>query len=204
MEVYSVLSPNLRENAQQHIPSRITTASMKSSITLPDTAKPKNSRPAPYPAHLILRPIDSQPHCLARDRLYKWKLFCSREAVDAVGMPVNLSDQDLDRIQAVLGCAWSESTREVYGSGLLAFHVFCNSKDLPEAQRTPTSPVLVASFLASLAGAYSNKTLQNYVHGIRAWHILYGIPWSINEDKLSTMLKAVEKLAPPDSKRKKR
>lgn len=55
-----------------------------------------------------------------------------------------------------------------------------------------------------MAGAYSNKTLHNYVHGLRAWHILYGIPWTIDENEVRTMLNAAEKLAPPNSKRKKR
>jgi len=91
-----------------------------------------------------------------------------------------------------------------YGSGLLAFHSYCDSKSIPESQRTPSSSILVAAFLSSLASAYSNKILHNYVHAICAWHILYGIPWVINENEIKTMLNAAEKLAPSTSKRKKR
>ncbi len=100
--------------------------------------------------------------------------------------------------------AWAEGTLETYASGLLSWHVYCDTKDIPEPQRAPASPVLVASFLASLAGLFSNKTAHNYVHGIRAWHILHGSTWAMNEDELKTMLKAAEKLTPQTSRRKKR
>ncbi|KAF8814184.1 hypothetical protein BYT27DRAFT_7250282 [Phlegmacium glaucopus] len=166
MEFYKNPSPNLQEITHTKATSSTISGNRKSSIISQKITKPKDPRPAPYPAHLTPHPVDYRPHCLARDQLYKWKPACSCEAVDTSGTPVDLSGQDLDRIQAVIGCAWSESTRETYGSGLLAFHVYCDSKGLPEEQRTPTSPVLISSFLASLAGAYSNKTLHNYVHGI--------------------------------------
>lgn len=54
-----------------------------------------------------------------------------------------------------------------------------------------------------MAGAYSSKTLSSYLAGVRAWHILYGLTWSINEEEVTTMLHAAKKLAPPHSKRKK-
>jgi len=103
-----------------------------------------------------------------------------------------------------MSCAWTEGTLETYASGLLSWHVFCDSKHIPEVQRAPASSVLITSFLATLAGLFSNKTLHNYVHGVRAWHILHGTPWAINEEELKTMLKATEKLTPGSSKRKKR
>jgi hypothetical protein len=73
-----------------------------------------------------------------------------------------------------------------------------------EAQRAPASSVLITSFLANLAGLFSNKTLHNYVYGIRAWHILHGSPWDMNDNEIKTILKATEKLTPASSKRKKR
>jgi hypothetical protein len=93
-----------------------------------------------------------------------------------------------------MSCAWTEGTLETYASGLLSWHVYCDTKSIPEVQRAPASPVLVTSFLASMAGLFSNKTLHNYVHGVRAWHILHGSAWNMNEGELKTMLKAAEKL----------
>ncbi len=54
-----------------------------------------------------------------------------------------------------------------------------------------------------MAGLFSNKTLHNYVHGVKAWHTLHGSAWSINEGELKTMLKVAEKLTPASSRWKK-
>ena len=161
-------------------------------------------KPAPYPSHLTLNPSARRPHCLARERLFLWKPASARQATDATGRSVNLSDVDLQRILSVMSHAWVEGTLETYASGLLAWHVYCDSKQIPEEQRAPASPVLIASFLATLAGLFSNKTLHNYVHGVRAWHVLHGASWVMKDDELKTMLKATERLTPTTSKRKKR
>jgi hypothetical protein len=103
-----------------------------------------------------------------------------------------------------MSSAWAEGTLETYASGLLAWHVYCDARHISEEQRAPASPVLVTSFLASFAGIFSDKTLHNYVYGVRAWHILHGSTWAMNDDELKTILKAAEKLTPASSKKKKR
>jgi hypothetical protein len=100
--------------------------------------------------------------------------------------------------------AWEEGTRETYGSGLLTFHVYCDNKAIPELQRAPVSKVLLSAFISELAGAYSGKTIYNYVYGIRAWHVLHGLTWQINEPEIKALLTAASKLTPASSKRKKR
>ena len=164
-------------------------------------AKP---RPAPYPTHLVPRTSLRRPHCLARERLFRWKPASARQAVDAAGQAINLSDSDLKNILSVMSRAWAKGTLETYALGLLAWHVFCDSKFISEEKCAPASPVLVAAFLASMAGLFSNKTLHNYVYGVRAWHTLHGLMWAMNEDEIKTMLMAAEKLTPASSKRKKR
>ena len=99
--------------------------------------------------------------------------------------------------------AWAEGTLKTYASGLLSWHIYCDSKDIPEVQCAPASPVLVTAFLATLASLFSNKTIQNYIYGVWAWHVLHGAPWDMNEDEVKTMLKATEKLTPESSRRKK-
>ncbi|EGO01088.1 hypothetical protein SERLA73DRAFT_72058 [Serpula lacrymans var. lacrymans S7.3] len=74
--------------------------------------------------------------------------------------------------------------RKTYGSGLLIFHTFCNSQNIAEADWAPAHSDLVASFIAALAGQYSNKTIWNYIYGIRAWHILHGLEWRMNEPEI--------------------
>ena len=72
---------------------------------------------------------------------------------DDAGQPVNLSVADLECILNVMGYAWSELTLETYGTALLAWQVYCNSKNIPEhsvPQPAPSllhlsSPTLLAS-----------------------------------------------------------
>jgi hypothetical protein len=112
-------------------------------------------------------------------------------------VPVNLAANDLERIKGLLEEAWAGSTRESYGSGLLVYHVFCDRKGIPEEHRAPASPVLIAAFISTIAGAYSGNSVNNYLHGIRAWHILHGVEWKMDAAELATLLKAAEKTAPP-------
>jgi hypothetical protein len=32
-----------------------------------------------------------------------------------------------------------------------------------------------------MVGHYSGKTVSNYVNGVRAWHIVHGAEWSLND-----------------------
>ncbi|PBK97134.1 hypothetical protein ARMGADRAFT_1052895 [Armillaria gallica] len=71
-----------------------------------------------------------------------------------------------------------------YGSGLLLYHVFC---DIPE---------ILSSFLASMAGNYASGTLSSYLHGLRAWHILHGLPWLVNDAETSALITAAKPCLP--------
>lgn len=103
----------------------------------------------------------------------------------------------------VLEHAWAESTQNSYGSGLLVYHVFCDLKGISDEQRAPASNVLLQAFISSVAGAYSGKTLNNYVMAIRAWHILHGVEWKLDKPVIDALLEVAENLAPATSKRKK-
>ena len=100
--------------------------------------------------------------------------------------------------------AWEEDTREAYGSGLLMWHCFCDGKAVPKLDRAPASQPLVSAFVAHMASAYSGKTISNYLHGVRAWHILHSMPWRLEKAEMDTMLRAADKLTPSSSKRKTR
>ncbi|KAJ6595213.1 hypothetical protein DFH09DRAFT_1244549 [Mycena vulgaris] len=85
-----------------------------------------------------------------------------------------------------------DGTIEVYGSGLLSYHVFCDSKHIPERQRALASPPLIAAYLFTLAGVYAGGTVSNYMSSIRAWHVLPGVAWNMNDDKIKGLLKAAD------------
>jgi hypothetical protein len=124
--------------------------------------------------------------------------------LDARGIPINLHAGDLERVKDILELSWEESTRASYGAGLLVYHVFCDRKAIAESHRAPASPVLIAAFVSTIAGAYAGRSISNYVFGIRAWHILHGIDWKISTLELTSLLKAAEKTAPASSKKPKR
>jgi len=100
--------------------------------------------------------------------------------------------------------AWEEDTREAYGAGLLMWHCFCDDRGVPEPERAPASQALLSVFVAHMAAAYSGKTISNYLHGVRAWHVLHSIPWRLEKKEMDTMLRAADKLTPTSSRKKKR
>jgi hypothetical protein len=100
--------------------------------------------------------------------------------------------------------AWADSTRETYSAGILVYHVYCDVKGVPEVLRAPASQHIITAFITSLAGSYSGSTIHNYIHGIRAWHILHGLEWKLNPLEMEAILKGANRLSPPSSKRKKR
>jgi hypothetical protein len=141
---------------------------------------------------------------MGRDRLRMWKPVGVRAGLESDGTHASLTEADIDRVAQVLALGWEEGTAGAYGSGLLVYHVFCDLRAIPEAQRAPTSKIIITSFVTTLAGAYSHRTISSYVFGVRAWHILHGMTWSVNRDELAVALRAAARLAPPSSKRKER
>jgi hypothetical protein len=117
---------------------------------------------------------------------------------------LNFSEEDHQRIIDVMSHAWEEDTRETYGSGLLVYHVYCNSKNIPEHERAPAGQLLLSGFVSTLAVSYSGKTISNYFYGVQAWHILHGMPWHLEKAEMETMLRVAEKLTPPTSKKEQR
>ncbi|KAJ4473996.1 hypothetical protein C8J55DRAFT_433358 [Lentinula edodes] len=181
----------------------------------PATSQYPNTSPAPlrniqtstvnrYPSNLT--PILSvlRPHCPARERLAKWCPASKRTFRDTTGHSLDLPDEFAERVQSVLTAGFAESTLETYASGLLAFHVFCDSREITELQRAPCSLDLLQSWIATMAGHYAGTSVKNYVHGVRAWHIIHGIEWKIDKAPIDAMIQGAERLQPERSKRKKR
>ncbi|KIJ05736.1 hypothetical protein PAXINDRAFT_93046, partial [Paxillus involutus ATCC 200175] len=151
-----------------------------------------------YPSNLTPLPSPLRPHCTAKDRLILWLPANTRT------LAINSTLLDPSRIQDILIQTWADSTRESYGSGLLAFHVFCDAKGIPDFQQAPAHSDLISVFIAYLAGSYSGKTISNYVCGVRAWHILHGQVWSLNDLEINALLLAAQRVSPATSRRKKR
>ncbi|KIN98031.1 hypothetical protein M404DRAFT_102032, partial [Pisolithus tinctorius Marx 270] len=106
----------------------------------------------------------------------------------------------VDRITSMIGASWTNSTKELYGTSLLVFHVFCNLNNIPDESRCPISSNTLATFLASCASAHSGSTLANYAARIKAWHIVHGCSWDINEAEYKVILEGATRLAPNTSR----
>ncbi|KAF9044444.1 hypothetical protein BJ165DRAFT_1528979 [Panaeolus papilionaceus] len=164
----------------------------------------------PYPQNLLLKPSNLRPKCAAKDRLKLWIPTSARGTSTSTSHSSDsnplgsLSEDDYQRITETMSHAWEESTREAYGAGLLAFHVYCDSKNIPDKDRAPANQTLISGFISNLAASYSGKMIANYVSGVRAWHILHGVKWYLNQAEMDAMLRAAEKLTPASAKRKQR
>ncbi len=145
---------------------------------------------------LTLHASQWHPHCLARERLIKW-----RPVSPQTNAP-HLTDNDFIRVFRVLSFSWADKTLETYDSGLLLYYVFCDMRGIPDDAHCPANPKILSSFLALMARNYASGTLFSYLHGLRAWHILHGLPWLVNEAETSVLITAAVYLQPPYSKKK--
>ncbi|KAG2127906.1 uncharacterized protein EDB93DRAFT_1256828 [Suillus bovinus] len=137
------------------------------------------------------------------NRLQLWRPLQGRVPYDHSGAHIPLSEGDLNRILTVIGHLLASGTKETYGLGLLVFHVFCDVQGIPEEQRGPASSLLILAFIASCAGMYSGKTLDNYYYGVRAWHLLHSLVWLADPAQVASALEGGARFAPAKSTRPK-
>ena len=149
-----------------------------------------------------LKPSPLRPDCSAPGRILLWRPEHSRNVLDPEGHPTNLSDDDLLRINEVMGEAYAPSTKRTYSTGLAAFHVFCDTRDIEERHRAPIDETVLASFISTIAGLCVGSTIKNFVFGIHAWHLFHGVQWRIDDAQLKTLLPAGRKMSPVESKEK--
>jgi hypothetical protein len=100
--------------------------------------------------------------------------------------------------------AYAPSTRSTYGTGLLTFHLFCDIRNIEERHRAPIDPTVLASFISNLIGIYGGSSIKNFTYGIRAWHIIHGVQWNIDDNQLQALLVAGSRLAPSTSRKEAR
>ncbi len=160
-----------------------------------------SSFPQPYFSDLTPTRSPLRPRCLAKDRLRSWlpSSLPVSTLFDARGQPLPFASNIADAVYDAIATSWRDSTKATYGSGLLIFHVFCDKHSIAEEQRAPCSKDLLAVFITSLAGVYAGSTIRNYVAGLRAWHLLHRIGWSIDEDEQNRLLASADTSSPESS-----
>ena len=78
--------------------------------------------------------------------------------------------------------------------GLLVYHIYCNINNIPDEQHAPISPNLLVAFLSNYTGSVLGTTVSNYTATLKAWHILHGLQWNIEDTELHALLKGAHKL----------
>lgn len=109
---------------------------------------------------------------------------------------VRLSASIQDQLRLVMQKSLADSTLSTYASGLRSFLRFCAEEGLRLIDCLPASEHLLCAFAASEAGRYQHQTVRNHINGIRAWHIIQGVPWN-GGNRLQYALHGVQALAPP-------
>jgi hypothetical protein len=84
----------------------------------------------------------------------------------------------------------TEATRESYGVGLICFTEFCDSRAIPEDSQMPAHRNILAGFVVSWIGSIRGKAIQNWMLGLRQWHLLNDAEWHGDEGWLTTLKKA--------------
>ena len=51
-----------------------------------------------------------------------------------------------------------------------------------------------------LVDTYGGSSIQNYVYSIRAWHIIHGIKWEVDNNEIETLLRAGHKQSPKEAR----
>ena len=71
----------------------------------------------------------------------------------------------------------SQDTLANYAAGLIHFTSFCDSLDIPEEQRMPTSEDLLSIFIVVRAtGSVGDGCMKTWLVGLELWHTLNGAP----------------------------
>ena len=116
--------------------------------------------PIPCQPNAALSISNLWPHCHAGDRIRLWKPKTVRTFCSTQGVLIPLNQEDVELIEGVSLNSLQPSTRASYGAGLLAFHIFCDSKKMDKDLRAPVNLAILQSFVARMAGIYSTLTIS--------------------------------------------
>ncbi|KAG2107940.1 DNA breaking-rejoining enzyme [Suillus discolor] len=163
-----------------------------------ESIHPKPRKPKP---NNTIAPSALRPHVLARDRVRLWSAPHSTSFHSSMLRLLPL--EDVVQLLDVMLVSIELKTRENYGSGLLHFHQYCDTRKIPEKLRMPVPDHLLASFVASWAGKVASTTVQNWLAELHFWHNLHGAPWN-GRSLVRSATAGLSKLVPSSSKRPRR
>ncbi|KAF8589259.1 hypothetical protein K439DRAFT_1645172 [Ramaria rubella] len=92
-----------------------------------------------------------------------------------------------------------KKTRGNWGTGVLHFHQYCDSINMPEAGCMPAPKIILCLFIANYgAGKVTDDCISNWLTGIHRWHQVHGAPW-FGDKALNLVICGAGRLAPESS-----
>lgn len=170
---------------------------MRRKLTLLRSNRTPAGKAQPYrPGTSLDQTSPLRPLVPVAERLVFWKPRGGRSAVDASGRPLPLSEDDLNRVITAQSLGLTKGTCATYGTALLYYHEFCDTRHIAEESRTPISQPLLETFLASLVGSFSRSVADNAHAALKAWHRIHGIEWNIADGTTNLIMRAIHIEAP--------
>ncbi|KIK77728.1 hypothetical protein PAXRUDRAFT_100791, partial [Paxillus rubicundulus Ve08.2h10] len=106
-----------------------------------------------------LHPSPLHPLCKARDWLLLWVPIKLHSILNS---KATLSLVNMQCIYSVIAHTWADRTKETYGSSLLAFHIFCDNKNIPDSEWATAIPSIISAFISNLMGSYLGSAVSNH------------------------------------------
>ena len=143
-----------------------------------------------------------RPNVKASNRILYWTSSAYIKKYHAQNNGGGLSSKDVESFESVMAHSLEEATRANYGAGLLRFHQFCDDKGVSEDDRVPASVDLIGTWLAQMgASKVSHKTMNNWIAGLRAWHLKERAIWYGDCPQIKMLLRGALKVTPTSSNR---
>ena len=122
----------------------------------------KSGKKIPRPYAKGFAPIPSLlwPHVVTGDRIACWLPYSSATCSK------NISREDEALISDISIADFADSILQMYGAGLLLYHLICDEKVIPECERAPASMALIEYFVATLASMRNPSFYQTKVFSL--------------------------------------
>ncbi|KAJ3775084.1 hypothetical protein FB446DRAFT_685005 [Lentinula raphanica] len=150
-------------------------------------SSPQTSALNPSESHSFL------PHVKAKERLQTWSspysVLSRNNRIATYGLNIVTKGENAKSM------GLSDSTKSSYAAGLLRYHQFCDSENVPHSLRMPASETLVLGFIGHYMGSVSGLTIRSWLSGLRAWHIQHGAPWVLDSSQELKVARAGARIA---------
>ncbi|CAD6986135.1 unnamed protein product, partial [Tilletia controversa] len=107
----------------------------------------------------------------------------------------SLDDDAIDRLREFQLQRVKKSTQAQYAGFVVNFLLWADDLDIPLHLRFPTPDNLLLLFFSSISPYYAEATLNKFVSGLKLWHAIHGLPWSLDRVQGRTIRQAFKNIS---------